>query len=81
MRYMADAYCPREPPYQIWTQYDLRQRSYKAKCVRLRLKLIHSDSLTHWTHKIGKLFEFDVFKVTPNLDLQDQAKNPISSYL
>ena len=28
MRYVADAYCPKEPPYQIWTQYDLRQRSY-----------------------------------------------------
>ena len=22
-RYVADAYCPKEPPYQIWTQYDL----------------------------------------------------------
>ena len=28
MRYEVDAYCPKEPPYQIWTQYDLRQRSY-----------------------------------------------------
>ena len=26
-RYVADAYCPKETPYQIWTQYDLRQRS------------------------------------------------------
>ena len=25
-RYVADAFCPKEPPYQIWTQYDLRQR-------------------------------------------------------
>ena len=61
-RYVADAYCPKEPPYQTWTQYDLRQRSYKAKCIRLRLKLVDSDSLTHWTHKIGRLnfngFEF-----------------------
>ena len=24
MRQMADAYCLKEPPYQIWTQYDLR---------------------------------------------------------
>ena len=24
----ADAYCPKEPPYQMWIQYDLRQRSY-----------------------------------------------------
>ena len=32
-RYVADAFCPKEPPYQIWTQYDLRQRSYKAKCI------------------------------------------------
>ena len=27
-RYVADAYHPIEPPYQIWTQYDIRQRSY-----------------------------------------------------
>ena len=27
MRYVADAHCPKEPPYQIWTQYNLRQRS------------------------------------------------------
>ena len=26
--YEADAYCPKEPPYQMWTEYDLRQRSY-----------------------------------------------------
>ena len=51
-RYVADAFCPKEPPYQIWTQCDLRQRSYKAKC---RLRLIDSDSFTHWTHKIGRL--------------------------
>ena len=25
-RYVADSYCPKQPPYQIWTQYDLRQR-------------------------------------------------------
>ena len=28
MRYTADAYCPNEPPYQIWTKYGLRERSY-----------------------------------------------------
>ena len=27
MRYVADAYSPKESPYKIWTQYDLRQRS------------------------------------------------------
>ena len=27
-RYVADAFCPKESPYQIWTQYDSRQRSY-----------------------------------------------------
>ena len=32
-RYVVDVYCPKEPPYQIWTQYNLRQRSYKAKCI------------------------------------------------
>ena len=29
-RHVADAYCPKEAPCQIWSQYDLRQRSYKA---------------------------------------------------
>ena len=28
LKYVADAYCPKEPPYQMWTQYDLSQRSY-----------------------------------------------------
>ena len=28
MRYVADPCHPKEPPYQIWTQYDIRQRSY-----------------------------------------------------
>ena len=28
MRYGADAYSPKEPPYKLWTQYDLRQSSY-----------------------------------------------------
>ena len=27
-RYVADAYLPKEPPYQIWTQSNLRQKSY-----------------------------------------------------
>ena len=43
---MADAYCPKEPPYQIWTQYQLREGSYKVKC--------KSDLLTHCSHKTGK---------------------------
>ena len=42
-RYVADAYRPMKPPYQISTQYGLRQRSYSVKCI----------GLTHWTHKIG----------------------------
>ena len=32
VRNVADAYRPKEPPYGISTQYDLRQRSYKVKC-------------------------------------------------
>ena len=28
VRYVADAYHPKEPPYQIWTQYNIRQMSY-----------------------------------------------------
>ena len=27
-RYVADAYHPKEPPYQIWAQYNLKQRNY-----------------------------------------------------
>ena len=27
-RYVDDAYHPKESLYQIWTQYDIRQRSY-----------------------------------------------------
>ena len=38
-RYVADAYRPIELP---WTQYDLRQRSYKVKCILLKLRLIDS---------------------------------------
>ena len=30
MRYVADAYSPKESPYKIWAQYDLRQRSNKG---------------------------------------------------
>ena len=36
-RYVADANCPIKPSYQIWTQYDSRQRCYKVKGIRLRL--------------------------------------------
>ena len=36
-RYVTDANRPIKPSYQIWTQYDSRQRSYKVKCIRLRL--------------------------------------------
>ena len=28
-RYEADAYCRKERPYQMWAQYDLKQRSYR----------------------------------------------------
>ena len=34
-RYEADAYCPKEPPYQMWTQYALRQKellTYHCGC-------------------------------------------------
>ena len=30
MRYVTGAYCLKEPPYQIWTQYNLRQRHYQG---------------------------------------------------
>ena len=31
-RYVADAYCPNEPPYQICTQYNLRQELVTYYC-------------------------------------------------
>ena len=42
-RYLADSL--KQPPYQILTQYHLREGSYKVKC--------YSGSLTHWSHKTG----------------------------
>ena len=27
-RYETDAYCPKESPYQMWTQSNLRQKSH-----------------------------------------------------
>ena len=35
LRYVADVYCPKEHPCQIWTQCNLRPKSYKVKCVSL----------------------------------------------
>ena len=54
--YVADAYHLTESRYQIWSQYHLRWRSYKIKCIWLRL--IGSNSLTHWTHKGSELSHF-----------------------
>ena len=31
-RYLVDAYCPKKPPYQIWTQYDFRQELLTHHC-------------------------------------------------
>ena len=45
-RYVVDAYRLIELLYQIWTQYDLRQRNYKVKCIRLRL--IDSQKRSTW---------------------------------
>ena len=28
MRYVSDAYSPKEPQYKLWTQYNFRQRFY-----------------------------------------------------
>ena len=38
-RYVADAYRPIEPALEIWTQYDLKQMSYKVKCILFKLTL------------------------------------------
>ena len=40
-KYVADTYCPKEPPYQIWTQYDPKQPEGVTK-----QNVLDSDSLT-----------------------------------
>ena len=47
-RYLVDTYCPKEPPYQIWTQYDPKQPEGVTKQnvfdqTLIRLRLIDSD--------------------------------------
>ena len=49
MRYVADAYCPKEPPYQIWTQYNLRQWSNKC-----RVKYQESSTGLHEVFRLYK---------------------------
>ena len=43
-RYVADAYCLKESPYQIWSQYDLRQRTYKEMYLTQDSRLVDLDS-------------------------------------
>ena len=45
-KYVADAYCPKEPPYQIWTQYDPKQPEGVTKQNVFDSDLLDSDSLT-----------------------------------
>ena len=54
-RYVADAYCPKKPPYQIWTQYktkELESKMYLTQTQTGRLGFI--DSLDSF-YKIGRL--------------------------
>ena len=50
MRYVADAYCLKEAPCQIWNQYDLRQRSYKVRKLMSPVQLAkhHGTTSCHW---------------------------------
>ena len=49
-RYVADAYCPKEPPYQIWTLCNLRQWSNKC-----RVKYQESSTGLHEVYKCKNL--------------------------
>ena len=44
-KYVADAYCPKELPYQIWTQYDPKQLEGVTK-----QNVFGSDSYQTQTH-------------------------------
>ena len=78
LRYVAHAYCLIEPPHQIWTQYDLRQKSYKSKMYltqtqTCKLRLIDSldsqkQSTLDFKHKLNSADEFYTpvkFKASP----------------
>ena len=56
-RYVVDAYCPKEPPYQIWNEYNLRKGVTKQNVFDSdSLTQTHRhDSLTYWTRKSGQL--------------------------
>ena len=56
MRYVADAYCPKELPYEIWTHYNLRQWSNKCR--------VKYQELSTGLHEVFRLYK------CKNLDLR-----------
>ena len=50
--YVADTYCPKEAPCQIWSQYNLRQRSYKIRKLMSPFQLAkrHGTTSCHRKH-------------------------------
>ena len=52
MRYVADAYCPKEAPCQIWSKYDLRQRSYKVRKLMSPFQLAKHHGTTSCHRKV-----------------------------
>ena len=57
-RYVADAYCPKESPYEIWTLYNLRQRSNKC-----RVKYQESSTGLHEVVRPSKCKNLDLVSV------------------
>ena len=51
MRHEADADCLKKPPYQIWTQYNLRQRSFRG----FTLVAIAIPRNNHSKYKLNKI--------------------------
>ena len=58
-RYVASAYCLKESPYQIWTQYNLRQWSNKC-----RVKYQESSTCLHEVFRPYKCKNFDLQSVS-----------------
>ena len=48
-RYVADVYSLKEPPYQIWTQQDPKQRSYWGFKVVAMATGLHSNKVRGWS--------------------------------
>ena len=74
MRYMADAYCPNEPPYQIWTKYGLRLRSYYHITVVAMVTYLNSN-------EVCERYLLSQGTSSPNIDsIQPKTKELVTYY-